>query len=96
MRNGEKIVSVIPAVEEESLTLPVTIEFLEEDEVYMVSCSLLQGCHAWGETLDEALRAMPGNIRAMIEARRSKGSPLPEALQDIELDRPFVIKVMVS
>jgi predicted RNase H-like HicB family nuclease len=86
--------SVIPAVEEESLTLPVTIEFLEEDEIYVVSCPLLQGCRAWGETLDEALRAMPGNIRAMIEARRSQGSPLPETLQDIDLSRPLVIKVM--
>jgi hypothetical protein len=45
-------------------------------EAKQVSCPWLQGCHAWGETLDEAMRAIPGNIRAMVEVRRQKGSPL--------------------
>ena len=58
------------------ITIPVIVEYLEEDEVYCVSTPLLPGCRAWGETLDEAMRAMPGNIRAMISAWKEKGIPL--------------------
>lgn len=80
----------------ELISIPVTVEFLEEDEVYQVSCPWLQGCHAWGETLDEALRAIPGNIRAMLEARRSKGDKLPAPLQGLDPTRPFTLKVILS
>ncbi|MGQ9626098.1 MAG: type II toxin-antitoxin system HicB family antitoxin [Anaerolineae bacterium] len=78
----------------EAITLPVTIEFLEEDGVYLVSCPLLQGCHAWGDTLDEALRAIPGNFRAMVEARRAKGTLLPEEVRELDLSRPIAIRIV--
>ena len=59
--------------EKESVSVAVVVEFLEEDGVYMVSVPWLQGCRAWGDTLDEALRAVPDNIRAMLEARHAHG-----------------------
>ena len=49
------------------LIVPITVDYLEEDGVYKVSCPALQGCHAWGETLDDAMRAIPTNIRAMLQ-----------------------------
>jgi predicted RNase H-like HicB family nuclease len=61
----------------DELTVSITVQYLEEDDLWEVSCPALQGCHAWGKTLDEAIRAIPGNIRAMIEARRANGSPIP-------------------
>ena len=61
----------------DEFVVPITVEYLEEDQVYQVSCPALQGCHAWGATLDETMRAIPHNIRAMLQARRSKGSPIP-------------------
>ena len=61
----------------DELIVPITVDYLEADGVYKVSCPTLQGCRAWGETLDEAMRAISGNIRAMLEARRTNGSPIP-------------------
>ena len=63
-----------------SVSVPVVVEFLEEDGVYMVSVPWLQGCRAWSDTLDEALRAIPDNIRAMLKARHGHGDPLPPPL----------------
>jgi len=73
------------------ITIPVIVEYLEEDEVYCVSTPLLPGCRAWGETLDEAMRAMPGNIRAMIAAWKEKGIPLPPSLQCLEPAVPVAL-----
>ena len=72
------------AVAVDELIVPITVDFLEEDQVYKVSCPALQGCHAWGATLDEAMRAIPGNIRAMLDARRSKKSSLPPLFERSE------------
>jgi predicted RNase H-like HicB family nuclease len=78
----------------DELVIPITVDYLEQDAVYQVSCPWLQGCHAWGDTLDEAIRAIPGNIRAMIAARRAKGSPLPASLESLQPDRPFTLRVV--
>jgi predicted RNase H-like HicB family nuclease len=61
----------------DELVVPITVDYLEEDRVYKVSVPALQGCHAWGETLDEAMQAIPGNVRAMLQARRAKGASIP-------------------
>lgn len=78
----------------DELVIPITVDYLEEDAVYQVSCPWLQGCHAWGATLDEAIRAIPGNIRAMIDAYRSKGSPLPSSLESLQPGQPFTLRVV--
>jgi predicted RNase H-like HicB family nuclease len=90
-------VSVLPLTHEKELvSVPVVVEFLEEDGVYMVSVPWLQGCRTWGDTLDEALRAVPDNIRAMLEARYAHGDPLPQPLQNVDLSRPFTLRVSVA
>ena len=78
----------------DELVVPITVDYLESDGVYHVSCPALQGCHAWGETLDEALRAIPGNIRAMIDARRLKGSPVPALFEQVGSQVPFVLRMV--
>lgn len=80
----------------ETISIPITVDYLVDDEVYQVSCPWLQGCHAWGVTLDEAIRAIPENIRAMVAARRSKGSRLPVQLQEFGLDTPFSLRMVVA
>ena len=77
----------------DDIVIPITVDYLEEDQIFQVSCPWLQGCHAWGETLDEAMRAIPGNIRAMVEARRQKGSPLPRDLELMDDRQPFTLRV---
>lgn len=76
------------------LVVPITVEYLEEDGVYRVNCPVLQGCHAWGETLDEAMRAISGNIRAMLEAWRSNGSPIPSLFENAKAEIPFLLRVV--
>lgn len=78
----------------DEVVIPVTVDYLEEEGIYQVSCPWLQGCHAWGETLDEAMRAIPGNIRAMIQARCEKGSTIPVELKRVNLQRPFTLRMM--
>jgi hypothetical protein len=59
-------VSALPLIQEkESVSVPVVVEFLEEDGVYMVSVPWLQGCRAWGDTLDEAL-SLPFTLRVSV------------------------------
>jgi predicted RNase H-like HicB family nuclease len=77
----------------DEVIIPITVDYLEEDHVFQVSCPWLQGCHAWGETLDEAMRAISGNIRAMVAARRQKGSPLPIELESIDNRQPFTLRM---
>ena len=82
------------AVASDELIVPIAVDFLEEDQVYKVSCPALQGCHAWGTTLDEAMRAILSNIRAMLDARRSKGSSIPPLFERSESDVPYVLRVV--
>ncbi|MFZ2537021.1 type II toxin-antitoxin system HicB family antitoxin [Methanothrix sp.] len=42
--------------------MPILVE-IDEDGLYKVSCPLLEGCHSWGETVDEAMK----NISEVIE-----------------------------
>jgi predicted RNase H-like HicB family nuclease len=80
----------------EEIFIPITVDYLTEDQVYLVSCPWLQGCHAWGETLDEAIRAIPENIRAMIDARRANGSPLPPPLDQIDSQYSFTLRMVAA
>jgi predicted RNase H-like HicB family nuclease len=78
----------------DELIIPITVDYLEEDGVYMVSCSALQGCRAWGDTLDEAIQAIPDNIRAMLEVRRENGSPIPPLFEQIQPHTPFILRMV--
>ena len=78
----------------DDVIIPITVDYLEEDQIFQVSCPWLQGCHSWGETLDEAMRAIPGNIRAMVDARRQKGSPVPPQLEAMDSQQHFTLRMV--
>ncbi len=78
----------------DEIVVPITLEYLEEDQVYKVSCPMLQGCYAWGETLDDAMRAIPGNIRAMLQARRDNGSAIPKLFEHADEKTPLVLRMV--
>ena len=80
----------------DEIIVPIIVEYLEEDNVYKVSCPALPGCYAWGESLDEAMHTLPGNIRAMLEARRSKGSAIPPQFEHAAPQAAFILRVMPS
>ncbi len=66
---------------------PVVVE-RDEDGVYIVSCPVLQGCHSYGRTLEEALANIREAIAAHIEARRAVGDPVPVAEKAATGQRP--------
>jgi len=84
------------AITLDELIVPITIDYLEEDKVYQVSVPALQGCHAWGTTLDEAMQAIPGNIRAMLEACRANGSPIPALFEHATTQTPLVLRMALA
>ena len=65
------------------LVIPVEIEPLEEGG-YLAACDAIQGCHAEGETVAEALENLEDVARILLELRREDGLPFPEGLQPLE------------
>ena len=54
--------------------LPIEMERIEEG-VYLASCPVIQGCHAEGRTIGEALDNLQGVARVIYELCRDKGLP---------------------
>ena len=53
----------------EKLHLPILVE-IDEDGLYIVSCPLFRGCHAWGESIDEAMKNMSEVILMCLEVKK--------------------------
>jgi predicted RNase H-like HicB family nuclease len=60
--------------------LAIEIEPLEEGG-YLAICPILQGCHAEGETVAEAIENVEDVARNLIELMREDSVPLPPELQ---------------
>jgi predicted RNase H-like HicB family nuclease len=60
--------------------LPIEVEPLEEGG-FLATCPILQGCHAEGETVAEALENVEDVARNLIELMREDGVSLPAALE---------------
>jgi predicted RNase H-like HicB family nuclease len=72
--------------------LPLVIEPLEEGG-YLGTSSALPGLLVQADTVEEVLALAPQVARALIEAMREKGVPLPKELRLVEL--PFRAEVLV-
>jgi predicted RNase H-like HicB family nuclease len=68
--------------------LKVEVEPLEEGG-YLATCAGLQGCHAEGDTIAEALENVEDVARIIIELCLEKGLPLPPEL-GAEEESPIV------
>lgn len=62
------------------VVIPVRIEPLE-DGWHLAICDAIQGCHAEGETVAEALEAIEDVVRVLLELRLEDGLPLPDELR---------------
>jgi len=49
----------------------------DEDDFYIASVPLLQGCYTQGTTYEEAMENIKDAIRLHIEARRALREPIP-------------------
>jgi len=65
--------------------LPVEIQPLQEGG-YLATCPVIQGCHAEGQTISEALDNVEDVARILLELRMEDGLPLPEGLRQPEPD----------
>ena len=68
--------------------LKVEVEPLEEGG-YLATCPELQGCHAEGQTIAEAIENVEDVARVIIELALEKGLPLPPELEGSQ-ERPLV------
>jgi len=56
---------------EEMKQFPIVIE-QDEDGVYIVSCPTLQGCHSYGNTMDEAVSNIMEAIQVCLEEMKTE------------------------
>ncbi len=54
---------------EKILHLPILIE-QDEDDLYIVSCPVFDGCHSYGKTIDEAIKNITEVIEMCIEEEK--------------------------
>lgn len=52
---------------------PILIE-QDEDDVYIVTCPTLRGCHSYGKTIDEAMVNIREAIEVCVELELGKNS----------------------
>lgn len=63
-----------------NVVIPVEVEPLEEGG-YLAVCEVIQGCHAEGDTVAEALENLQGVAEALLEVQKEDGVPLPPGLE---------------
>ncbi len=74
--------------------LPIEIEPLDEGG-FLAVCPILQGCHAEGETVADAIENVEDVARNLIELMREDGVPLPPELElatpDVHLHNEILV-----
>jgi predicted RNase H-like HicB family nuclease len=70
------------------LHLPIIIE-QDEDNFYIVSCSVFKGCHSYGSTIDEALDNIKEVIDMCIEDEKEKASEINRFIGFREMQVPI-------
>ena len=51
-----------------------------EGWMYLAEVPVLQGCMAWGDTLEQTLDELRAVAKALIQSRQERGVPLPPEL----------------
>ena len=78
-----------------NFVLPVDVSRLEEGGFYAV-CPSVQGCHAVGDTVPEALQNLEDVAGMIFDFLKEKGLPLPEDLQPEIGDAPLKEQILVK
>lgn len=56
----------------------ITIFWSGEDQAYIAVVEELEGCSAWGETYEDALKEVRQAMKLWLEVAREKSFPIPE------------------
>ncbi len=70
------------------LHLPILVE-QDEDNFYIVSCSVFKGCHSYGSTIDEAFDNIKEVIDICIEEEKEKASEINRFIGFREMQVPI-------
>jgi predicted RNase H-like HicB family nuclease len=76
------------------LVIPVEVEPLEEGG-YLAVCEPIQGCHAEGDTVAEALENLEDVARTLLELRVEDGLPTPDGLETYEPGKTIRAQLVV-
>jgi len=57
----------------------ITIFWSKEDNAYIAVVDELEGCSAWGETREEALKEVKVAMELWLQTAHDHGDPIPEA-----------------
>ena len=77
------------------LILPIEIESLEDGR-FLAVCDVIQGCHAEGDTVGEAIENVEDAARVLLELRKEHGLPLPEELEDFSASTTIKAQIVVA
>ena len=75
--------------------LPVELQPLAEGG-YLAICEAIQGCHAEGETIPEALENLEDAAKNLLQLRKADGLPPPEGMEEYLPGMPVRAQVLVS
>jgi len=68
----------------------------ESGEYYVAQVLEFDGCHAHGESPEEALRELQNAVRLWIEAKLARGWEIPEPITDDRYSGRFVVRTPKS
>src|SRR5205814_68354 len=71
--------------------IPVVIEEFDDHSGYLAVCSVIQGCHAEGATVAEALDNLEDVARILLELQVEDGQGLPSEL--LSQDLPATLRL---
>ena len=77
-----------------SVVVNVQVEALEEGG-FLANCPAIQGCHAEGNTVAEALENLEDVARVILELRRQEDWPLPNGLEEFAPSRVLEAQLTV-
>ena len=78
-----------------SYRLPIEVQPLETGR-YLAVCPAIQGCHAEGDTIAEAIENLQGVARQLLELRLEDGLPIPPELAQADSQTVVRGEVLVT
>ena len=75
---------------------PVKLYFDEADSLYVVEFLDLPGCHAFGETVEEAYKKAQGAKKEWIRVSLEQGLPIPKPSKEVEHSGRLLLRLPPS
>ena len=77
------------------IAIPVYVESLDEGG-YLAICDRIQGCHAEGETIAEAIENIEDVARVLLELQREHDLPADAIFEGADVDTVFEAELIAG